>query len=64
MLMTATFTTAMFMTAMAANPLIVELAAKSANVQITWGSWALAGIVPGLVSLFVVTYLIYKIDRT
>ncbi len=56
-------TAAMFMTAMAANPLIVEFAAKSANVHITWGSWALAGIVPGLISLIVVTYLIYKIDR-
>jgi len=56
-------TCAMFMTAMAANPLIVEFAAKSANVHITWGSWALAGIVPGLVSLLAVIYLIYRVDR-
>ena len=56
-------TCAMFMTAMAANPLIAELASKTANVHITWGSWALAGIVPGLVSLIVLTWLIYKIDR-
>src|SRR5689334_9845849 len=56
-------TCAMFMTSMAANPLIVELAAKSAGVHITWGSWALAGIVPGIISLLAVIFLIYLIDR-
>ena len=56
-------TCAMFMTAMAANPLIVELAKKTANVNITWGTWALAGIVPGLLSLVIMIYMIYKIDR-
>jgi divalent anion:Na+ symporter, DASS family len=56
-------TCAMFMTSMAANPLIAELAKKSANVQITWGTWAIAGIVPGILSLLVMTYLIYKLDR-
>lgn len=56
-------TCAMFMTSMAANPLIAELAQKSANVKITWGLWAMAAIVPGLVSLLVLTFLIYKIDR-
>ena len=54
---------AMFMTAMAANPLIVELARKTANVEITWGMWALAAIVPGLLSLLVMIYVIYLIDR-
>jgi len=54
---------AMFMTAMAANPLIVELARKTANVEITWGTWALAAIVPGLISLLVMIYVIYRIDR-
>jgi DASS family divalent anion:Na+ symporter len=56
-------TCAMFMTAMAANPLITEFAKKTAGVNITWGTWALAGILPGLVSLLVMTYVIYKIDR-
>ena len=56
-------TCAMFMTAMAANPLITEFAKKSAGVEITWGTWALAAIVPGLISLLVMTYMIYKIDR-
>lgn len=56
-------TCAMFMTAMAANPLITEFAAKSANVHITWASWAIAGLVPGLVSLLSIIFLIYRVDR-
>ncbi|BAU26934.1 DASS family divalent anion:Na+ symporter [Aneurinibacillus soli] len=53
-------TSAMFMTAMAANPLAVSQA-KEAGVSITWGSWALAAIVPGLISLLVIPWFIYKI---
>ncbi|MEI7680861.1 MAG: DASS family sodium-coupled anion symporter [Betaproteobacteria bacterium] len=56
-------TCAMFMTAMAANPLIVEFAKKTGNIEINWGTWALAGLVPGLLSLLVMIYVIYKIDR-
>ena len=51
-------TCAMFMTAMAGNPLAAELAAQQ-GVQITWGLWALAALVPGLVSLAVVPLLVY-----
>jgi DASS family divalent anion:Na+ symporter len=51
-------TCAMFMTAMAGNPLAAELAAQQ-GVQITWGLWALAALVPGLVSLAVVPMLVY-----
>ncbi len=54
-------TSAMFMTAMAPNPLIAELAKKTANISISWGMWALAAIVPGIVSLIVVPYVLYKI---
>ena len=53
-------TSAMFLTAMAANPLAAKLA-RDAGVEITWGSWALAAIVPGLVSLAVVPWVIYKV---
>ncbi len=56
-------TCAMFMTAMAANPLITEFAKKTAHVDITWGTWAVAGFVPGMVSLLLMIYVIYKIDR-
>jgi DASS family divalent anion:Na+ symporter len=54
-------TSAMFMTSMAPNPLIAELAQKTANVSITWGGWALAAIVPGILALIIVPYVLYKI---
>lgn len=52
-------TAAMFMTAMAANPLVQTLA-KSSGVNISWGGWFLAALVPGILSLIVVPWLIYK----
>jgi len=54
-------TSAMFMTSMAPNPLIAEFAKKTANISISWGMWALAAIVPGILSLIIVPFLIYKI---
>ena len=54
-------TCAMFMTAMAGNPMAVELAAKSIGVEITWSAWAMAAIVPGLISLAVMPILLYKL---
>jgi DASS family divalent anion:Na+ symporter len=53
-------TSAMFLTAMAANPLAQKLAAQQ-GVTITWGGWALAALVPGLLSLLVVPLLLYKL---
>lgn len=53
-------TSAMFLTAMAANPLAAKFAGDQ-GVEITWGSWAVAAIVPGLLSLLLIPYLIYKI---
>ena len=53
-------TSGMFLTAMAANPIIARLAAD-AGVAITWGSWALAAIVPGLVSLTVMPWILYRV---
>lgn len=55
-------TCAMFMTAMAGNPLIALLAAKTLNIDITWSQWALAAIVPGIISIIAVPYFIYKFD--
>lgn len=54
-------TSAMFMTAMAANPLITELAAGALGIQLTWGSWALAALVPGLLSILFIPWMLYKI---
>lgn len=52
-------TSAMFMTAMAANPLIAELAGES-GVQISWGDWLLAALLPGLASLILIPLFVYK----
>ena len=53
-------TSAMFLTAMAANPLVAELAAQQ-GVEISWGLWAAAAAVPGLLSLLLVPLLIYRL---
>jgi divalent anion:Na+ symporter, DASS family len=53
-------TSAMFLTAMAANPLAARLAGDQ-GIEITWGGWAIAALVPGIVSLILVPLLIYKI---
>lgn len=56
-------TSAMFITATAPNPLIVSLvlAGTTAGITITWGMWALAALVPGLVALIVMPLVIYMI---
>ncbi|KOR12643.1 2-oxoglutarate translocator [Staphylococcus carnosus] len=54
-------TSAMFLTAMAGNPLAQNLAESTAHVHITWMNWFLAALVPGLVSLIVIPFIIYKI---
>lgn len=53
-------TSAMFLTAMAGNPLSIELASKS-GVEITWAGWAWAALVPGLCSLFLMPFILFKI---
>lgn len=50
---------AMFMTAMAGNPLIVELAKETAGVDITWGLWMKAAIVPGLIAFLLLPLVMY-----
>jgi DASS family divalent anion:Na+ symporter len=51
-------TSAMFITAMAANPLAVKLS-SDAGVIISWGQWALAALVPGIVSLVIMPLVVY-----
>nr|NLD40522.1 anion permease [Actinomycetales bacterium] len=53
-------TCAMFLTAMAGNPLIARLAGDQ-GVDITWGNWALGAIVPGLCALALVPYVVYRV---
>ena len=52
---------AMFFYSSAANVLLGNLAAEYAGVTITWTSWFVAGLVPGLVSSVAVPYLVYRV---
>ncbi|NJD21009.1 MAG: anion permease [Gemmatimonadetes bacterium] len=53
-------TSAMFLTAMAANPLAAELAAAQ-GIGITWVRWAVAAVVPGACSLVLVPWVLYRL---
>ena len=57
-----TITSAMFMTAMAGNPLMVALATKAAGIEVSWGTWFLASVVPAAISLALIPYFIYKYE--
>ncbi len=52
----------MFLTSMAANPLVAEMAFQGSGARLTWGTWALAAVVPGLVALAVVPYVVYRLS--
>jgi DASS family divalent anion:Na+ symporter len=52
---------AMFFTGQVSNVLAAGLAAKLAGVTVTWTTWFVAGIVPGLVSCAVVPCVIYRL---
>ncbi|KAL8156458.1 dicarboxylate transporter 1, chloroplastic [Apium graveolens] len=58
---TSVISSAMFLTAMAANPLSANLTFNTIQKTIGWTDWAKAAIVPGLVSLIVVPLLLYVI---
>jgi anion transporter len=58
---TSCISSAMFLTAMAANPLCATLTLNSINQTIGWLDWAKAAIVPGLVSLILVPLILYVI---
>jgi len=53
-------TSAMFLTAMAANPLSVQMAADQ-GIEITWVGWVAAAALPGIVSLLIVPLVLYKL---
>lgn len=53
-------TSAIFLTAMAGGPVAVALVAKK-NIHIDWGTWAIAGLVPGIVALIVVPLVCYLV---
>lgn len=53
-------TSTMFLTGLAGNMVALGIA-KTQNVSISWMQWFLAAIVPGLISLLVVPFILYKI---
>lgn len=56
-----TITSGMFITATAPNPLIVKLIADvtGAEISISWSTWALAALLPGLVCILLLPLIIY-----
>lgn len=56
-------TSAMFITATAPNPLVVEIVAKATNsdIHLSWGTWALAMLLPGLVAMLLMPLVLYFI---
>jgi len=54
-------TSTMFMTASSANVLFVALTLSTFNIRIEWSMWALGALLPGVVSLLVIPYFLYKV---
>jgi len=52
---------AMFLTGQASNVLVAGFAAKLAGVTVTWTSWFVAGLLPGLVSAAVVPLVVLRV---
>ena len=52
---------AMFLTGMAANPLIADLARQVGHIDLTWAKWALGASVPGLMALTILPGLILRL---
>ncbi|OTG88322.1 C4-dicarboxylate ABC transporter [Acinetobacter sp. ANC 4558] len=54
-------TSVMFITATAPNPLIVDLIAKATHseIHLSWTTWALAMVLPGIVALAVMPIILY-----
>jgi DASS family divalent anion:Na+ symporter len=52
---------AMFLTGQASNILGAGLALKLVNVEVTWSSWFVSAVVPGVVSALAVPWVVYKV---
>ena len=52
---------AMFLTGQASNPIIANLAKKTTGIEISYARWAIAALLPALLSLLVVPWLIYRV---
>ncbi|HSW29879.1 MAG TPA: DASS family sodium-coupled anion symporter [Longimicrobiales bacterium] len=58
----AVVSAATFLTGQASNPLAARMAGDFGH-PVTWSSWALASIVPGLLSMAIVPLIVYRIHR-
>jgi DASS family divalent anion:Na+ symporter len=56
-------TCSMFLTSMVANPLIAQFTKETVNIEITWAGWAIAALVPGLISFFTIPFLVYRLTK-
>jgi divalent anion:Na+ symporter, DASS family len=56
-----TLSSTMFLTAMVANPLIQTLAKEHLQIDLSWATWALGALVPGLCCFFAIPFIIYKL---
>ena len=54
-------TSALFLTAMASNPLAAEFANQIAGVNISWSGWLAASSLPGTLSFLAIPYVIHKL---
>ncbi|MEO8503366.1 MAG: DASS family sodium-coupled anion symporter [Acidobacteriota bacterium] len=52
---------AMFLTGQASNPLIAKLGQQTTGWTLDYSTWLLAALVPGLVSMLVVPWMLYKL---
>jgi DASS family divalent anion:Na+ symporter len=52
---------AMFLTGQASNALISKFAQQVTGIEVTYGRWALAAAIPGLISLAVVPIVLYRV---
>ncbi len=52
---------AMFITGQVSNALIAKFAQQVTGIELTYARWALASVVPGLLSLLVVPWLLYRL---
>jgi DASS family divalent anion:Na+ symporter len=52
---------AMFLTGQASNPLIAKFAQQVTGIELSYGRWALAALLPGLVSIVVVPIILYRL---
>jgi divalent anion:Na+ symporter, DASS family len=55
-------TAAMFFTGQASNPLAAQIATDQFHYPVTWTTWFLAGIVPGLCSMAVIPWVVMRLN--